>query len=152
MARILVIDDEVSVRDTIRLILENRGHHVVVAECGRRGLAAIEAYAFDAVIVDIFMPGMDGFETIGILRQSAPKVAIIAISGYAFREVSWPVPDFLKMACELGATCCLLKPFKAWEIIKAVETSCGAVRAEEDAAAAGPEACAAACADLRRQA
>jgi CheY-like chemotaxis protein len=151
MARILVIDDEVSVRDTIRLILENRGHHVVVAECGRRGLAAIEAYAFDAVIIDIFMPGMDGFETIGILRQSAPKVAIIAISGYAFREVSWPVPDFLKMACELGATCCLLKPFKAWEIIKAVETSCGAVRAEEDAAA-GPDACAAACADLRRQA
>jgi CheY-like chemotaxis protein len=137
MARILVIDDEVPVRDTIRLILENRGHHVVVAECGRRGLAAIEAYAFDAVIVDIFMPGMDGFETVGILRRSAPKVAIIAISGYAFREVSWPVPDFLKMACELGATCCLLKPIKDWEIIKAVETCCGGGLAEEDAATAG---------------
>ena len=152
MARILVIDDEVSVRDTIRLILENRGHHVVVAEGGRRGVAAIEAFAFDAVIVDIFMPGMDGFETIGILRQSAPKVAIIAISGYAFREASWPVPDFLKMACGLGATCCLLKPFKAWEIIKAVETFCGAALAEDDAAAAAPEACVADCADLRRQA
>jgi CheY-like chemotaxis protein len=152
MARILVIDDEVCVRNAIRLILAHRGHHVVVAECGQRGVDAIEAYAFDAVIVDIFMPGMDGFQTIRILRQSAPRVAIIAISGYAFREASWPMPDFLKMACDLGATSCLRKPFKAWEIIKAVETSCGAVRAEEDAAAAGPEACAAACADLRRQA
>src|ERR1700687_1977563 len=125
MARILVIDDEVLVRNTVRMMLEHRGHHVVVAECGQRGVEAIEAYAFDVVIVDIFMPGMDGFQTIRILRESAPKVAIIAISGYAFREVSWPVPDFLKMAGDLGATRCLLKPFKAWELIEAVEASCG---------------------------
>jgi CheY-like chemotaxis protein len=127
MARILVIDDEVSVRNAIRLILENRGHHVVAAEGGQRGVAAIEAYAFDAVIVDIFMPGMDGFQTIRILRQTAPKIAIIAISGYAFRQASWPVPDFLKMACDLGATYCLRKPFESWEIVKAIETSCGVV-------------------------
>jgi CheY-like chemotaxis protein len=150
MARVLVIDDEVSVRNTIRLILENRGHHVVVAECGRRGIAAIEVYAFDAVIVDIFMPGMDGFETIGILRQSAPKIGIIAISGYAFREVSWPVPDFLKMACGLGATRCLLKPFKAWELIEALEAACGPAGTE--AAAAGPAAREADCADMLRRA
>ena len=137
MARILVIDDEVSVRNAIRLILENRGHHVVAAECGQRGVEAIEAYAFDAVIVDIFMPGMDGFQTIRILRQSAPKIAIIAISGYAFRQTSWPVPDFLKMACDLGATCCLRKPFKAWEIVKAIETSCGVVPIERESAHRG---------------
>jgi CheY-like chemotaxis protein len=134
MARILVIDDEVCVRNAIRLILEHRGHHVVVAECGQCGVEAIEAFAFDAVIVDICMPGMDGFQTIKILRQSAPKVAIIAISGYAFREASWPMPDFLKMACDLGATSCLRKPFKAWEIIKAVETSCGAFPIEGEPA------------------
>jgi CheY-like chemotaxis protein len=133
MARILVIDDEVPVRNAIRLILEQRGHHVVVAECGQRGVDAIEAYAFDVVIVDIFMPGMDGFQTIRILRQGAPKVAIIAMSGYAFRQASWPVPDFLKMACDLGATCCLRKPFKAGEVIKAVETSCGALPSEQEA-------------------
>ena len=126
MARILVIDDEVAVRNTIRLILEHRGHYVVVAEGGQRGVDAIEAYAFDAVIVDIFMPGMDGFQTIKILRQSAPKVAIIAVSGYAFRQASWPVPDFLKMECDLGATRCLRKPFKTRELIEVVEMSCGA--------------------------
>jgi CheY-like chemotaxis protein len=136
MARILVIDDEVAVRNTIRLILEHRGHHVVVAEGGQRGVDAIEAYAFDAVIVDIFMPGLDGFQTIKILRQSAPKVAIIAVSGYAFRQASWPVPDFLKMACDLGATRCLRKPFKTRELIEVVEMSCGAPVSGQDIARA----------------
>src|SRR5258708_39306083 len=117
-------------------MLEQRGHHVVVDEGGQRGVAAIEAYAFDAVIVDIFMPGMDGFQTIGILRKNAPKVAIIAISGYSFREASWPVPDFLEMACHLGATCCLRKPVRASDVIKAVETACGMPAAEAEAAPA----------------
>src|ERR1700730_18192484 len=134
MARILVIDDEVSVRNAIRLILAPRGHHVVAAECGQRGVEAIEAYAFDAVIVDIFMPGMDGFQTIRILRQSAPKVAIIAVSGYAFRQASWPVPGFFKMACDLGATRCLRKPFKTRELIEVVELSCGAPAGGKDGA------------------
>ena len=139
MARILVIDDEVLVRNTIQLILRHRGHHVVVAECGQRGVEAIEAYAFDAVIVDIFMPGMDGFQTMRILHRSAPKTAIIAISGYAFHEAAGPAPDFLKMACDLGAACCLRKPLKGWEIIKAVETSIAALRFDEETAHA-PEA------------
>jgi CheY-like chemotaxis protein len=134
MAHILVIDDDVAVRNAIRLILQHKGHGVVVAEGGQRGVEAIEAYAFDAVIVDIFMPGMDGLQTIKCLRQHAPKVAIIAMSGYAFRETSRPVPDFLKMACDLGATCSLRKPFKAWEIIRAVETCCADVTIEEELA------------------
>src|ERR1700681_3179590 len=120
MAHILVIDDDVAVRNAICLILQHKGHGVVVAEGGQRGVEAIEAYAFDAVIVDIFMPGMDGFQSIRILRQSAPKTAIIAISGYTFRQASWPVPDFLKMACDLGATRCLRKPFKVGDIVKAI--------------------------------
>jgi CheY-like chemotaxis protein len=134
MARILLIDDEIAVRNTTRSVLERRGHHVVIAEGGHRGVAAIETDAFDAVIVDIFMPGMEGFQTIKSLRQNGPKVAIIAISGYAFRAASRPVPDFLKMACDLGATCCLHKPLETWDIVKAIETSCGALPCEEDAA------------------
>jgi CheY-like chemotaxis protein len=94
---------------------------------------------------------MDGFQTIKCLRRSAPKVAIIAISGCAFREATWPVPHFLKMTTDLGATCCLRKPFKAWELIKAVETSCAAppIEAEMMRPAAG---LAANCPNARRQA
>jgi hypothetical protein len=55
------------------------------------------------------------------------------MSGYAFREASWPVPDFLKMATDLGATCCLRKPFNALELIEAVEMSCAAISIEAEA-------------------
>ena len=124
MTRILVIDDDIGVRATIQTILKNRGFDVVLAECGHSGIAAVEACAFDAVLVDIFMPGMNGIETIRVLRQSTPKVPVIAMSGYVFREGSSPTPDFFHMATDLGAACCIHKPFKPWEIIKAVETSC----------------------------
>ncbi|HEY2229153.1 MAG TPA: response regulator [Xanthobacteraceae bacterium] len=147
MARILVIDDEVSVRNSIQLVLEHRGHHVVAAECGRRH----RSLCLRCRDRRYLHAGMDGFQTIKCLRRSAPKVAIIAISGYAFREATWPVPDFLKMTTDLGATCCLRKPFKAWELIKAVETSCAAppIEAEMMRPAAG---LAANCPNARRQA
>jgi len=129
MARILVIDDEISVRLTIQIILKRRGHNVVLEECGRAALAVTELFSFDAIIVDIFMPGMNGLETIKALGENAPGVPIIAISGHAFRETDHPVPDFLRMALGLGATTCLHKPFKSWELIKAVEYCCGFVPA-----------------------
>jgi len=124
MTRILVIDDDIDVHTTIQTILKGRGFDIVHAECGHSGVVAIEAFAFDAVLVDIFMPNMNGIETIRILRQSAPKVPIIAMSGYVFRECSGPTPDFFRMALDLGAACCIPKPFEPWEIIKAIETSC----------------------------
>ena len=140
MARILVIDDEIGVRSAIQLILEHRGHQVVAAECGQCGVEAIEAFAFDAVIVDICMPGMDGFQTIRVLRECAPKVPIVAISGYAFRPTSKATPGFLELARELGVTCCLRKPFAAHEIIQAVEMCDGAPTLEDEAARRVPAA------------
>jgi CheY-like chemotaxis protein len=124
MARILVIDDDVSVRVTIKTILERRGHNVVLAECGHRGLAFTEVYAFDAVIVDIFMPGMNGLETIKLLRESDPTVKIVAVSGYRFRENLIAAPDFFRMSLELGASCYLRKPFSGSELVEAVEKYC----------------------------
>jgi CheY-like chemotaxis protein len=120
MARILVVDDDVLVRLAVKNILEREGHAVVLAECGHDGAQAIEAYAFDLAIVDIFMPDMDGLATIKIFHQSAPRLPIIVISGYAFRDTSGPAPDFLRMAVDLGATACLRKPFTATELLDAV--------------------------------
>src|SRR5246500_5834091 len=75
------------------------------------GLRALEDSAFDLMIVDIFMPHMRGFESIRIFHERAPSVPLIAMSGYAFANLSAPSPDFLRMALELGATRCLRKPF-----------------------------------------
>src|SRR5262245_43673586 len=124
MARILVIDDQPEVRSAIRAMLEHAGHTVVAAECGHNAVGAIEAFAFDLVLVDIIMPGLNGLDTIKILRDSAPNVPIIAMSGYSFRGGSSDL-DFFGMAQELGAGCCLQKPFRPRELMDAVESLLG---------------------------
>jgi CheY-like chemotaxis protein len=120
MERILVVDDEQPVRDTLGLLLRQEGFRAVVAECGHTAVSAIEAFTFDVVIVDIVMPGMNGIETIGILRQDAPGVSIIAMSGYAAGS-GLAEQDFFRSAMERGATCCLHKPFTREQLLDAIE-------------------------------
>jgi len=121
MARILVVDDDSMIRLVVKTILERQGHSVVLAECGHDGAEAIEAYAFDIAIVDIFMPDMNGFETIKAFRRSAPRLPIVVMSGYAFRAANDPAPDFFRMAIDLGATACLRKPFTPAQLLHVVQ-------------------------------
>jgi len=111
MQRILVVDDDPLVSLSIKLSLERQGFEAVLADGGTTGLTALEGNSFDAMIVDIFMPHMRGFESIRVFHERAPLLPLIAISGYAFAQHSAPAPDFLRMAIELGATRCLRKPF-----------------------------------------
>jgi CheY-like chemotaxis protein len=62
LANILIVDDDVAVQTVIRLLLERDGHHVVGAGDGLEGLRVFATGNFDLLIVDIFMPGMDGLE------------------------------------------------------------------------------------------
>lgn len=121
MARILVVDDDSMIRMVVKSILERQGHSVVLAECGPDGAEAIEAYAFDIAIVDIFMPDMNGLATIKAFGKTAPGLPIIVMSGYAFRAANGPAPDFFRMAIELGATACLRKPFTPSQLQHAVQ-------------------------------
>jgi CheY-like chemotaxis protein len=111
MKRILVVDDDSLICNAIRAWLEQREFSVVVADGGETGLNALEYSTFDLMIVDIFMPHMNGFESIRVFHQRAPTVPLIAISGYVFAEQRTPAPDFLSMALRLGAMRCLRKPF-----------------------------------------
>ena len=120
MERILVVDDEKPVREAVGLLLKGEGFRVVVAECGHTAVSAIEAFMFDVVIVDIVMPGIDGLETIRILRQDAPDISIIAMSGYAAGS-GLNEGDFFRTAMERGATCCLSKPFTREQLLDAIE-------------------------------
>ena len=129
MARIQVIDDDQAIRTTIQLLLEREGHDVVLAEDGRKGLDQFRTGQFDLLIVDIFMPGMDGLETIRSIHQVRPDVPIIVISGYAVRAAMKSVPDFLNMpdfldmAMKFGAVSSLQKPFRPSQLLSAV-TNC----------------------------
>jgi CheY-like chemotaxis protein len=120
MARIQVIDDDQAIRATIKLLLEREGHEVVLAEDGRRGLDQFRAGQFDLLIVDIFMPGMDGLETIRSIHRIQPDIPIIVISGYAFRTALESVPDFLNMAMKFGAVSSLQKPFRPSQLLSTV--------------------------------
>jgi CheY-like chemotaxis protein len=72
------------------------------------------------MLVDIFMPHMRGFESIRIFHERAPAIPLIAMSGYAFTSAALPSPDFLRMTIELGATCCLRKPFTPHALLTAI--------------------------------
>ena len=95
----------------IEVYLERHNFKVTVADSGEMGLRALENSAFDLMIVDIFMPHMRGFESIRIFHERAPRIPLIAMSGYAFANLNTPAPDFLRMTLELGASRCLRKPF-----------------------------------------
>ena len=120
MAKILIVDDDSAVQATIRLILERAGHSVVVAGDGRKGLALFEAEEFDLLFLDIFMPGMDGLETMRLVHQQQPLIPIIVISGNPVTWDSASGPDFLTMAIKLGAVASLQKPFKPAALLAAV--------------------------------
>jgi CheY-like chemotaxis protein len=128
VANILIIDDDVAVQATIQLLLERAGHSVVVACDGRKGLTIFEAGEFDLLFLDIFMPGMDGLETMRLVHQQQPLIPIVVISG---RPMAWDPgagPDFLTMATKLGAVSSLQKPFKPAALLAAVAGSLEAAK------------------------
>jgi CheY-like chemotaxis protein len=111
MTRVLVVDDDPMVCMAIEVFLERHGFAVTLADGGEAGLRALEDMTFELMIVDIFMPHMRGFESIRIFHERAPRIPLVAMSGYAFANLDSPAPDFLRMALDLGATRCLRKPF-----------------------------------------
>ena len=106
MKKILVIDDNMVVRNTIVQILESEGYEVISAEDGRRGLFVFRAEKPDLVVTDIIMPEKEGIETIRDIRGEVPDAKIIAISGGGRIGNT----DFLKIARQLGASDIVAKP------------------------------------------
>lgn len=103
------------------IVLTRDRHGVVLAENGRKGLQSLQTQQFDLLIVDLFMPDMDGLEIIGHVQKSRPGMPIIVISGHY--AGSGPAPDFLHMATKLGAVYSLQKPFRPAELLAAVAKS-----------------------------
>jgi DNA-binding response OmpR family regulator len=121
MARVLIIDDDLSVGAAIRLTLTRHGAHAEHTLTANSGLQAFRSSDFDLVIVDLFMPEKNGLEIIGKLRELAPKVSILAISGFRFRNSMDPGLDFLGMAEKVGAAAVLPKPFTPRQLTATIE-------------------------------
>ncbi|HEU5091875.1 MAG TPA: response regulator [Nitrospira sp.] len=117
MASILVIDDEDSLRAALRRNLQKAGYHVIEANEGRQGLQQLASFPVNLVLIDIFMPGKEGLETIRELRRSYPNIPVIAMSGGGSKGMA----DVLGVATLLGARRTLLKPFTGQELLEAVQ-------------------------------
>ena len=117
MARILLIDDEESIRRPLQILLERAGHEVLPAANGPDALKLWRAQGGDLVITDIHMPGKNGLETILELRHHAPDAPILAMSG---GDRNGRV-DVLGAAATLGAVRTIQKPFTLKEMMEAVE-------------------------------
>ena len=121
MQRVLVVDDDPMVCMAIEIYLERHDFQVTIADGGEAGLRALEGAAYDLMIVDIFMPYMRGFESIRMFHERAPRVPLIAISGYAFSGLEASSPDFLQLALRLGAARCLRKPFRPTTLLSVID-------------------------------
>jgi CheY-like chemotaxis protein len=114
--RILVIDDEDVIRQLLKEMLEWEGYVVTTAANGKEGLQLYRLELPDLIITDIFMPEMEGLETIRALQEGSSKVKIIAISGGGERGMT----SFLSLAKRFGALCTLQKPFSREELLELV--------------------------------
>jgi CheY-like chemotaxis protein len=116
MTRILVADDDPPVRSAIRLTLEAEGYEVDEAPGGSEVLRLQQERPCDLPLIDLYMPGVDGLETIVRLKAEQPELKIVALSGGGYRNPQ----DVLAMAVDAGASGALSKPFERTDLLAAV--------------------------------
>ena len=114
--RILIIDDEDSIRDYLSMMLEREGYEVSASENGKKALKLNTKKAYDVVITDIQLPGMTGLEILTALRESDPELPVIIITGHASQESAIE-------ALNMGAFYYLLKPVSNEELKQVVRTA-----------------------------
>jgi CheY-like chemotaxis protein len=113
---ILVVDDEVDVLEMIELGLRSAGYQLLTADSGERAIELFEQHRADLVICDLKMPRMNGITTISRLREQAPGLPIVMLTGYL-------TPQTIEQCTELGGVELLRKPFLFRELSKAVKVA-----------------------------
>jgi len=111
--KILLVDDDDSVRTIVAGALENHGHHVVEANDGANALAILADQAFDIAIIDFAMPGMNGAELADRIAKQWPTVPVMFASGFADTDAIDSV---------MGRNAVMLrKPFRIDEMLAAID-------------------------------
>src|SRR5512136_792159 len=112
--RILVIDDELGLREGCRRVLGRYGYVVDTAATGQEGLAKVQAVHYGVVLIDVMMPDISGIELLNQIRTFDPGTVCIIITGYATVELT-------VQAMKLGASDFVAKPFSDDYLVLAVE-------------------------------
>ncbi len=112
-ARILIVDDDESIRITIEIILKSEGYAVDVAANGSDAIKKSETTAYNVVLIDIRLPDMDGIELLTRMRDSVPKVRKIILTGY-------PSMQNAVEAVNRNADAYLVKPVNLDELLELI--------------------------------
>lgn len=129
MRRILLVEDNHTIRHLLSEALREGGCDVVTVAGGLEGLRALQAKRFDALVSDIVMPDMDGLELIRFARRSFPRLHIVAITAGTYTLNS---DLLLRAAAAAGADATLRKPFEMEELIAAVAGESAIIDSEND--------------------
>lgn len=113
-ARILVIDDDESIRKTITSILEEKGYTVDAAENGKEAIRKSKARFYNLALIDIRLPDMEGTKLLTAMRETVPKMVKIIVTGY-------PSLHNAVEAVNKGADAYVLKPFNVEKTLKIIE-------------------------------
>ena len=124
-ARILLIEDDPGIRDTLVRVLEDEGHQVAVEKRGDEGLARAAADAFNLVITDLKLPGLNGLDLVRQLHTAQPRLPIILITAYGTTETAIE-------AIKYGAYDYLLKPFHVPDLLDLVRKAADSNRLMSD--------------------
>ena len=116
MARILLVDDAVDLRDALVYALQSEGHVVAAADDGEQGMTLQRTFNADVLITDIFMPNKDGIETIQEFKEASPGARIVVMSASNRLNSS----TYLTIARELGVDEVMNKPFSIQELLEVV--------------------------------
>jgi len=111
--RVLVVDDELIVRDSIKEILDDEGFETDMAASGAEALERLEAENFDLMLLDIKMPGLDGIEVLRLAKEAHPDLNVVMMTAYATVETAVE-------AMKIGALDYLIKPFEPGALVPMV--------------------------------
>jgi DNA-binding NtrC family response regulator len=121
MGAILIVDDDLRLRQSFEKLLTAEGHTVWTAPDGETALAMVQAHSPDMVIMDIRMPGMSGLETFKIIHQIEPKLPVIIMTAFGTTETAIETT-------KLGAFDYVLKPFEIPDILTLIDKALEAGR------------------------
>src|SRR5215208_3098101 len=109
MDSILIVDDERGIRDTLRAVMEDEGFVAEAVATGEECLEAVERRAYGCILLDVWLPGIDGLETLRQLREAGSDAAVVIISGHgnietAVRATKLGAFDFIEKPLSIEKT------------------------------------------------
>lgn len=113
-ANVLIVDDNKGMTETLSDILTDLGHHVEVANEGFKAIERVKGQAFDVILMDIKMPGINGVETYKEIKSIQPKAAVMMMTAYS-------VEDLVAEALEEGAYGVMYKPVEITKVVEFIE-------------------------------